>query len=103
MHAQEIESLTFVIDSQTAKPSDRTSTASQQINHQDHQRHNQQQVDQAAGNVKTKTEKPKNQKHNKNRPKHIYSPLLLKFSLTLTTRRFPTTFRTPNKIGRIAV
>src|ERR1700683_4129486 len=37
MHAQEIESLTFVIDSQTAKPSDRTSTASQQINHQDHQ------------------------------------------------------------------
>jgi cell division septation protein DedD len=54
--------------------SDRTSAAAHQVNNQDYQRYHQQQMDQTSSHVKAETEKPKNQKHNKNRPKHIYSP-----------------------------
>jgi hypothetical protein len=35
-------------------------------------------MNQTAGYVKAKTEKPKNQKHNENRPKHV--DLLLSFN-----------------------
>jgi hypothetical protein len=57
--------------------SDCGSTAAHKVNDENHKRHHKQQVDQAAGHVETETEKPKNQKHYENRPKHIYSPLLI--------------------------
>jgi hypothetical protein len=34
-------------------------------------------MDQTASDVKTEAKKPKNQKHNNNRPKHVCSPLFI--------------------------
>jgi hypothetical protein len=50
---------------------DCASASAHQVNDQDHQRHNEQQVDQAPAHVQAKTKQPQNQENNQNRPKHI--------------------------------
>jgi hypothetical protein len=52
----------------------RSGTAAQQVDDQNHHSYYQQQMDQATGNVQAEAQKPQNQKHNENRPKHICSP-----------------------------
>jgi len=52
-------------------------TAAQKVNDENYKRHHKQQVDQTAGHMETEAEKPQNQKHYENCPKHIYSPLLI--------------------------
>jgi len=42
------------------RPSDRASTAAHQVNDQDHQRNDQQQVNQPAGHVEAETQEPQN-------------------------------------------
>jgi hypothetical protein len=70
-------------------------------------------VDQTAGHMKTETEKPQNQKHHKNRPKHSYSPSIISATLKfgslkiqslkiILIKPFRMTFRTPGNVGRIA-
>jgi hypothetical protein len=64
-------------------------------------------VDQTTGYVKAETQKPQNQKHHKNCPKHVY--LLCSFLELLTivlhlyvpVERLVTTSRTPNKMACI--
>jgi hypothetical protein len=51
-----------------------SSSSAKQVNDQNHQPHNQQQVDQASAHMQTETQKPQNHKNNKNRPKHINLP-----------------------------
>jgi hypothetical protein len=45
-----------------------------QVNDKDYQCNREQQMNQTAGYVQAKTEKPQNQKHNENCPKHIDLP-----------------------------
>jgi len=45
-----------------------------QVEDQDQQRHNQQQVDQATGDMKAETQKPQNHQHYENCPKHMRLP-----------------------------
>lgn len=52
-------------------------TAAQKVNYQDYQCYYQQQMDQTASDVKAEAEKPKNQQYDENRPKHVFSPLIL--------------------------
>jgi phage-related protein len=52
----------------------RSSSPAQEVNDQNHQSHNQQYVDQASADMQTETQKPQNQKNNKNRPKHVNLP-----------------------------
>ena len=49
----------------------RHAPAAYQVDDQHDQRKHQQQVNQSACDVKAETKKPQNQKHNKNRPKHV--------------------------------
>jgi hypothetical protein len=65
-------------------PSDRGSATAQQIDDQNNQPYNQQQVDQTSAHMQTETQKPQNQKHHKNCPKHSHIPLLL----ASTTKEF---------------
>jgi hypothetical protein len=46
------------------------SPSAHQVNDQNHQPHNQEQVDQGSADMQTETQKPQNQKNNKNCPKH---------------------------------
>lgn len=49
----------------------RNSSTRQQVDDQDNQRNHQQQVNEAAGHVKAEPQKPENQKHYENCPKHV--------------------------------
>jgi hypothetical protein len=51
-------------------------SAGQKVNNEDDQRDDEQKVNQTAADVRDQTQKPENQKNNKNRPKH---PLTLPF------------------------
>lgn len=70
------------------KLSDCAGSAAQQVDDQDHKRNHKQQMDQASRNVQAETQKPQNQKHHKNRPKHIS---LLRQDVALCTSRVPNT------------
>jgi hypothetical protein len=52
-------------------------TATQKVNDENYKRDHKQQMDQAASHMETEAEKPQNQKHYENCPKHICSPLLI--------------------------
>jgi hypothetical protein len=69
----------WVLDSQCPS-SNRTSSSAQQVDDQNHQPHNQQQVDQTSAHMQTETQKPQNQKNNQNGPKHV--TLLCSFAST---------------------
>jgi sortase (surface protein transpeptidase) len=49
-------------------------TASQEVDHEDHQRNDEQKVNQSAANASDQTEKPEHQQNHKNRPKHFSIP-----------------------------
>jgi len=51
------------------------SPSAQQIDDQHHEPHNQEYVDQAATDMETETQKPQDEKNNKNCPKHGNLPL----------------------------
>jgi hypothetical protein len=51
----------------------RASASRYKVDHQHYERNNQEQVNEAAGNVKAEAEKPEDQKDYKNRPKHTCS------------------------------
>jgi hypothetical protein len=51
--------------------SNRISPSAEQVNDQDHQSHNQEQVDQAAADMQAETQEPQNHQNNENRPQHI--------------------------------
>ena len=78
-------------------------TAAQQVDEQNHHGYHQQQMDQASGNVQAETEKPQNQKHNENRPKHICSPSLvlriLEFCISAPSKRLLTAADRPTMTG----
>jgi hypothetical protein len=48
-----------------------TRSSAQQVNDQDHQAHNQEQVDQSSADMQAEPQKPQNQKNHNHRPKHI--------------------------------
>jgi hypothetical protein len=47
-----------------------SSSSAQEVDNQNHQAHDQEQVNQTAANVQTETQKPQDQENNKDRPKH---------------------------------
>jgi hypothetical protein len=51
--------------------SNRSSASGQKVNDQNRQPQNQQQVDQSSAHMQTETQKPQNQKNNKNGQKHV--------------------------------
>jgi hypothetical protein len=63
--------------------------AAHQIDDQDHQRYHQQQVDQTTSHMKTETQKPQNQDHNENRPKHLISSGLSRIASSSLPRVSP--------------
>ena len=48
-----------------------------QVKDEDHDRYNQQQVDEASTHMKTETQQPQNSQNNDDRPKHLSSPMLM--------------------------
>jgi hypothetical protein len=65
-------------------------------------------VDQTAGHMEAETQKPQNQKHNENRPKHVYllrsfveSLVIPASHLSAPVELLGTTSRTPNKMASI--
>jgi hypothetical protein len=69
-----------------AGPSTCSSSSAEQVYDQNHQPHNQEQVDQASADMQTETQKPQDQKNNKNRPKHINLPRV-RANLTTSARK----------------
>ena len=55
----------------TASLSNRAAPSAYQINDENHQPHNQEQVNQASTDMQAETQKPQNQKNNENCPKHV--------------------------------
>jgi hypothetical protein len=74
------------LEEQLFKLSDRAGSSTQQVDDQDHKRNHKQQMDQAPRYVQAETQKPQNQKHHKDRPKHIR---LLRQDVPFCTSRVP--------------
>ena len=70
-----LEILAAIIRSDASPPplaSESASSACHQVEDQNDQRHNEQKVNQATGNMKTEAQKPQNQNDDKNCPEHRY-------------------------------
>lgn len=52
---------------------DRCAPAGDEVDDEDHHRHDQQQMDQASSNVKAPTEEPQYQKNREDRPEHAFT------------------------------